>query len=319
MKHRDARSGDIGPQFASDGPFTARMRFHQSWYRATVLEVAYGAGPESSSWSCYGNMLDASSGADGLNFLTPQIYAVVRDRISAGAGVERFRCLHNMLSSQPMCFNLFAPLVGDLDLATRCIRRVLPGEVERVTDVRIEYAPAPAREYLWDRTSFDAFVAYLRPDGERASLGIETKLTEPFSPVEYRKNTYARLTERDGSLWRREAWPTMSSSDWNQLWRNHLLVDALCQHPQSQHGEHGRSVLVRHPGDPGVAAVVAQYRSFLESPDDSFCDWPLDVLVDAFTDACVSGGERAWIDAFRLRYLDLPASEAAWQGLERAR
>jgi hypothetical protein len=57
-------------------------------------------------------------------------------------------------------------------------------------------------------------------------------LTEPFSPGEYQKQTYRPLDECDGSLWRREAWATMASSDWNQLWRNHLLVEALCRHPE---------------------------------------------------------------------------------------
>jgi hypothetical protein len=215
-----------------------------------------------------------------------------------------------MLSSQPMCFNLFGPLVDDVSLATRCMRELLFGEVGAVTEVRIEYAPSPAGEYLGDHTSFDAFVAYTRPDGEPAFLGIETKLTEPFSPREYQKQTYRKLTECDGSLWRREAWATMSSSEWNQLWRNHLLVDALCRHPRARHGRRGRSVLVRHPGDPGVAAVAATYRSILVAPHDTFCDWPLDVVVEAFARACETDDERAWIDAFRLRYLDLAASDA---------
>ena len=210
------------------------MRLHQSWYRATVLGVPCGTGPLPSSQTHYGNMLDEAAGMAGLNFLTPQIFSVARARIAQGGGVEPFRCLHNMLSSQPMCFNLFGPLVGDLSLATRCMRALLSGEVGEVTEVRIEYGPSPADEYLGDRTSFDAFVAYARPDGEPAFLGIETKLTEPFSPGEYQKQTYRLLTECDGSLWRREAWATMASSEWNQLWRNHLLVEALCRHPRAQ-------------------------------------------------------------------------------------
>ncbi len=151
---------DLGPQSGGDTPFAARMRLHQSWYRATVLQVPCGTGPQAASQSHYGNMLDAAAGAAGLNFLTPEIVAIARARIAQGGGVEPFRCLHNMLSSQPMCFNLLGPLVADLDLATRCMRALLPDEVDRVTEVRIEYAPAPADEYLGDRTSFDAFVGY---------------------------------------------------------------------------------------------------------------------------------------------------------------
>jgi PD-(D/E)XK nuclease superfamily len=312
MKDRDVGVGrpeahDLSPQSSGDAPFTARMRLHQSWYRATVLQVPCGTGPQLSSRSQYGNMLDAAAAAAGLNFLTPEVFAIARARIAQGPGVEPFRCLHNMLSSQPMCFNLFGPLVADLDLATRCMRALLPNEVDRVTEVRIEFAPAPADEYLGDRTSFDAFVVYTRLDGTTAFLGIETKLTESFSPGEYQKQSYRRLTECDGSLWRPEAWATMSKSEWNQLWRNHLLVEAMCRHPRPQHGTRGRSVLIRHPGDSGVAVVVEQYRSFLAAPDDTFADWPLDRVVDAFAGACVEEQEAIWIERFRLRYLDLAA------------
>lgn len=35
----------IGPQYSGDNPFTARMRFHQSWYRAERRRLACGTGP----------------------------------------------------------------------------------------------------------------------------------------------------------------------------------------------------------------------------------------------------------------------------------
>ena len=71
-------ASDIGPQFRGDSPFTARMRLHQSWYRATVLGVPCGTGPLPSSQTHYGNMLDEAAGDAGLNFLTPQIFSVAR-------------------------------------------------------------------------------------------------------------------------------------------------------------------------------------------------------------------------------------------------
>ena len=56
---------DYGPQHAGDQPFTARIRFHQSWYRATVLGVGYGTGPQPHHRCRFGNMLDAEAGAEG--------------------------------------------------------------------------------------------------------------------------------------------------------------------------------------------------------------------------------------------------------------
>ena len=65
-------------------------------------------GPKRSSPTYYGNMLDAGAAEQGKNFLTQGIYDLAKERLAAGGGVvEPFRLLHNMLSSQPMCFNLF--------------------------------------------------------------------------------------------------------------------------------------------------------------------------------------------------------------------
>ncbi len=86
-----------------------------------------------------------------------------------------------MLSSQPMCFNLFGPLVQDHALATQLARALWGEHIAQVTDVRIEWAPEPRQEYLDDNTSFDAFIEYRDTDGGLGFVAIETKLTEPFS------------------------------------------------------------------------------------------------------------------------------------------
>jgi hypothetical protein len=147
-----------GPPSLDDGPWKARMRFHQSWYRDRMrLQQAYGIGPHRTSLTRYGNMLDPRGEKEGRNFITPGILQVVDERIAAGGGVDPFRCKRNMLSSQPMAFNLFGPLCGNGALATQWIQSLI-AEVEAVTDVKIEYAPQPPAEFLGDLISFDVFV-----------------------------------------------------------------------------------------------------------------------------------------------------------------
>jgi len=65
-----------------DTPFTSRMRFHQSWYRANVLRMPYGAGPGPQHSGKFGNMLTRKDGARGLNFLTPEIFEVAKSRLN---------------------------------------------------------------------------------------------------------------------------------------------------------------------------------------------------------------------------------------------
>ncbi len=285
------------------------MRRHQSWYRAHVLGVPCGTGPRPSSTARYGNMLRREDGAQGLNFLTPTIFQVARRRIAEGKGtVEPFRLLHNMLSSQPMCFNLFGPLVDDLDLATTLWQALLPGEVKRVTRVLIEYAPEPAAEYLNDRTAFDAYVEYLDKNGKSAFTGIEVKLSELFSQKRYDRPAYRRWMDGSDSPWRPEAWDQVAAVAHNQLWRDHLLAVAMVSHPESRF-DHGRLMLVRHPGDSHCLSLVQGYQGMLMDGDRTFLDMPLDRLVGIWQRVTLRDELQEWLGELYLRYLDLDTSK----------
>jgi len=120
----------IGPQSAGDSPTVRRHRFHQSWYRAFVLGLPPGTGPQEHATSVYGNMLRAEDAASGSNFLTDEIHQIAERRIAEDGTIEPFRCRHNMLSSQPMCFNLIGPLQFRPSLAAAFVQAAIGRDVE---------------------------------------------------------------------------------------------------------------------------------------------------------------------------------------------
>ena len=155
------------PQSPSDTPFRKRMRLHQSKFRADKLKVDFGFGPTVSSNRRYGNMLKTEDGNRGLNFLDPKIFEAVKKRIAKKSGaVETFRLLNNMLSSQPLCFNLFGLMDEDTELATDFWKIHFPERVKRITKVEFEFAPLPKEKYLSDSTAFDVYFEYLNKKDE---------------------------------------------------------------------------------------------------------------------------------------------------------
>jgi hypothetical protein len=302
---------DLGTQSSTDNAFTARMRHHMSWYRASVLRVPCGTGPTATSTKEYGNMLTKADAKRGLNFLTPEIHQVALARLNQGNGViEPYRLLHNMLSSQPMCFNLFGPLVNDRALATTLQQTIPELRVARVLDVKLEHAPASRDEYLGDNTAFDAFIDYERVDGSRAFLGIETKLTDKFSDKHYDSPHYRRWMRGERSPFGPEAESQVALVVHNQLWRDHLLAIAMRDHARSPY-QHGTLVLVRHPADLACAPIVKAYQRLLVPGDATFIDLPLDRLLERWQSAALTEPRIAWLRAFRERYLSLDQSEAA--------
>lgn len=306
LRHADGPFG-LGPQVAGERGFIARMRFHQSWYRSHVLQAPFGTGPDRRSRRHLGSMLGRSAGSAGINFLSPRAFELANARAASGGGVERYRLMHNMLSSQPMCFNLFAPLQTSPELATEVCRALIGCTVDRVLDVRFEWAPSPIVNHLNDKTSFDCFIEYQALDGRLGFIAVETKLTEPFTRKRIDDRDYRRWMT-PGSPWANPRCAQVTKPSHNQLWRNHLLAWSLLQEPHQAYRA-GHVAVVHHPLDGKCSSIVAGYRSLLR--DASMVhDLPLDVLLANYERAEASA---QWIQHFRVRYLDLQRSERDWQ------
>ena len=77
----------------------------------------------------YGNYLEEAFAYETRNnFLTENIRNLVENEIKkskiTGALIDRNRMYCNLLSSQPLCFNLFGELKYNLDIATRVLKNV---------------------------------------------------------------------------------------------------------------------------------------------------------------------------------------------------
>jgi hypothetical protein len=170
----------LGPVFRKGNSYRARAEARQREYRARTLRVAHGV---------YGHLLARSAAAEGRNFVSPEAFAAAQERQRAGKGVAA-RTFENMLSSQAMCFNLFAPLSLRPALAAEALRPFIPG-LGSVTAVWIEYTPPS--DVFSDQSGrggvdCDLLIEGRNTRGETLLLVVETKFVEPeFSTCGFRK------------------------------------------------------------------------------------------------------------------------------------
>ena len=165
--------------------FTKKCRELQSEYREKMGEPM-GKGPFRKSSNYQINML-VNGEKTGKNFVNEFTFNYAKHRvenIQPNETIDEYRLFNNMLSSQPMAFNLFCPFIqmleeGKVETVTSIFKSIFPDKcIGEVTEVGLEFLHTDIGNYLNDCTAMDAIVRYKDTDGKPAFIAIETKYTD---------------------------------------------------------------------------------------------------------------------------------------------
>jgi hypothetical protein len=215
--------------YEKDTDFTAHARLLQSKWR-----VKHNYPMNNVKKSDYGNFLETDfAKKEKVNFLTPGIRKLVTEKIpeirNNGGLIGEPRIWNNLLSSQPLCFNLFGELSLDLPLATKYFKKLFPEEVFSVTKIDFEYS---SKRDNPDNSAFDVFVEYLNTSLNKCFIGIEVKFQESLleeSPKKAAENynkhktEYTKLTI-ESNFFKPNTIEKLSIAPIAQIWRDHLLA-----------------------------------------------------------------------------------------------
>jgi len=283
----------------TDNPFQRRARLLQAlWREEQNLSIGEHRGRP------LGSRIAMPRAKDDLsNYLTDTIRAVVRYEVlesedRTGKLFGQPRIWNDLLSSQPLCFNLFAELQKDLPLASRALRRLTRGRVDRVTDIAFEHSPGRSdTRYTGDRSAFDVFVTFLNAAGDRGFAGIEVKYHEGLGdkPADIRER-YDQVAG-DMGCFDQASMERLRRKPLQQIWRDHLLAGSLLLARDRQFATGFFAFLYPSDNDRCARAVEA-YGACLRDTT-SFVPWTLEAVVDAVR----AEGGGAWIETAARRYL----------------
>lgn len=294
----------LGNQYPFDDNFKAKARKHQSLFRAEILQVDFNE---------YGNRLKEMDALNFLNFY-PELGVI---ETLKGRYPKYSKGLYaDMLRSEHIPFNVFAPLKKDLNLAQRVFNQLLNKiEIKTITNIEIEYAPKPASQFLDDRTSFDAFVEFLTATDEKGFLGIEVKYTEheyklkPDSKeskdVDSPDSLYIQISKNQ-NLFFSGAQSLLKSDKLRQIWRNHILGESMLIHP-SFNFKHFISVILYPEGNNHFVEVIPEYQSLLlPNQKHKLQGITFESYFDALTTSNSDVAFKKWIKYLQSRYIIHP-------------
>lgn len=254
-----------------------------------------------------GNFIDTEfAKTSKANFLTDNIKQLVTQEVAnakkTGGLIGEPRIWNNLLSSQPLCFNLFGELHFDLDLATKYFKLLFPNRLDTVTTVRFEYSPGRGdTKYIGDHSAFDVFVEYTK-GVKRGFIGIEVKYAESLKEEtkdkanKNFKEQYATLTDTCG-LFKPDSVAFLRQPPLSQIWRDHLLCIAT-----RQDYDEGFFVFLFPSLNIHCQKGVDGYKQYLAfDNDEQNCFYPRH--LEDFINTLTTVSNADWITELKHRYL----------------
>ena len=297
-----------------DNKYQAYYRYLQTiWRKSNNIPVKKDLGQ--SEDEVYGNYTSDPC----VNFMTEGIRALVDYELSPEHKGDRLidetRLRTNLLSSQPLCFNLFGELKLHLDKALQFFNALYDNYFKSIDKIEFEYNPARRDPRLTgDRSAFDVFVEYTSVSGNNGFIGIEVKYSETLNEgantvdnilekqfcdePRTRRDRYRELSE---GIFLEESFKKLEKLPAFQIWRDHLLAVSMLKAFPEKYDE-GVFLFLAPYSNKNCRDGVEKYSNLLlknEGVDSQFCHAWLEEYIEALDEVF----DEDWTKDIKKRYL----------------
>lgn len=298
----------------TDNRFQAYYRYLQSqWRQSNNIPVKKSKGKADND--VYGNYTSDPE----ANFMTQGIRSLVNDEIAPEKKgdrlIEETRLRTNLLSSQPLCFNLFGELKLNCQKALQFFNILYDNYFKSIDNIEFEYNPARRDPRLTgDRSAFDVFVEYTSITDKKGFIGIEVKYSETLnegaktvndildkqfcSESRTRRDRYRELSK---GLFPEESFKKLEQLPAFQIWRDHLLAVSMCKAFSEKYNE-GVFMFLAPFSNKNCRDGVNQYLNLLLKPEgvhSHFCHAWLEEYIETLD--IVFNAD--WTKEMKIRYL----------------
>lgn len=301
-----------GKQSSSDNPFTAKARLLQSiWRVENGLEI--GIGPEENSVdhngqpSFYGNMIK-DGGSTGRNFFYNETFDYAQWRVSKRLPKEtigEYRLFNNLMSSMPMAFNLFHPLMmlhtQNPAAVDKMMQNAFPDlPIYKIKEIGLEYIPTPIEQYTNDKSAMDSFITFYDKEGGEHIIAIETKYTDSLGTNKAKDNALKTQFAIESGLFTEEG-INQIKTNCTQIYRNFLLA---AKFRGVNRLKDSYSIILAPKDHPSTEKEINSLKKYLKNEYNyKLTDYKLEDFVSALKENCPVEN-MDWLEWFEDRYLN---------------
>jgi hypothetical protein len=260
----------------------------------------------------YGHLVSGGE-ARNINFYYPETFEYAKCRVNnknPDETIKADRLFNNLLSSMPLAFNLFHPLImiGKKypESLNRMIKSAFPAlPIDRVNEVMIEFIPRPVSTYTNDRSAMDAAILFKDKMDNKFLISIETKYTDRLGMNKGKdKKTILEIAESLNIF--TETGIKVISDGCTQIYRNFFLTEKfrLVHNFQDSY-----SIILAPEDHPTTKSEIASLHENLK-PEFHYKlrECALEDFVESLETGCPEEFH-PWLTWFYDRYLDFSKTE----------
>lgn len=228
----------------------------------------------------------------------------------------------DMLRSEHIPFNFFVPFRYDLNFCKNVFNDLLGGCIKSIDEksmldnnenIKIEFAPTPATNYLNDKTSFDTYIEFTHQDNSRGLIGIEVKYTEKEYPLNPKSKEAISIKDKtslyfkvfnDCGLYNDNSIDILLKDEFRQVWRNQLLAESI-RLVHNDKFKHSSSLIFYPEGNNHFTEMSEKYIPMLNINDNKFIPVTYERFSSACRKHCPDEKFKTWIDYLSKRYIPI--------------
>lgn len=297
---------------SSDNAFTAKARLLQSnWREKKGLEIDIGPSKNSvdkdGNPTYYGNMIKGGE-LSGKNFFFPETFNYAQWRVNKklkDETIDSYRLFNNLMSSMPMAFNLFHPLMmlhsQQPAVLDQMIKNAFPKlPIYKIKEIGIEFIPTPVEMFTNDKSAMDAFISFRDKAGGEYIIAIETKYTDSLGTNKATKAAEKISFAIDSDLFTPEG-IELIKSNCTQIYRNFLLTEKF---RVIKGLKESYSIILAPKDHPSTESEINAIKQSLKSDYHyKITDYKLEHFVSTLKLNCPEN-YLDWLNWFNERYLN---------------